>query len=99
MTSRFDGRTARPEDQDRLGSLLERIRELMSDEQWRTHAQIVEALRLRPASSVRERLRDLRKPRFGGYHVDAEHVAGGLWRYRVRAPAPPPTAEQTEMEW
>lgn len=36
-----------------------------------------------PEASVSARLRDFRKPRFGGHTVERRHVEGGLWEYRL----------------
>lgn len=38
-----------------------------------------------PEASISARIRDLRKPKFGGYTVQREYVARGLWRYRLLA--------------
>ncbi len=38
-----------------------------------------------PTSSVSARIRDLRKPRFGGFRVDREHLSNGLYRYMLRS--------------
>ena len=82
----FDGETYDPiEDHDRLATLLERVRLLMLDGNWRTLAAISLAAGGTEAS-VSARLRDLRKPSGGSYLVDRERVKGarGLFRYRVR---------------
>lgn len=36
-----------------------------------------------PEASVSARLRDLRKPQFGGHTVERRRVAGGLYEYRM----------------
>lgn len=84
MTVRhFDGRTFDLErDGRRLTTQWERVRDLMLDGQWRTLHQIAQALDV-PEASASARLRDLRKPRFGGYRVEHENHGGGTWRYRV----------------
>jgi len=38
-----------------------------------------------PTSSVSARIRDLRKPRFGDFRVDREHIENGLYRYMLRS--------------
>lgn len=38
-----------------------------------------------PTSSVSARIRDLRKPRFGDFRVDREHLENGLYRYMLRS--------------
>lgn len=81
---RFDGETfSQARDGARLTAQLERVQKLMEDHQWRTLAQISAACEDAPEPSVSARLRDLRKPRFGGYTVERRYVADGVWEYRV----------------
>lgn len=79
----FDGPSITPEDTHRLGRQLERVKALMSDGNWRTLKAIAEAVGGSEAG-VSARLRDLRKPRFGGLCVSRRRVDGGLWEYRVQ---------------
>lgn len=80
---RFDGETYEPEhDRERLGTQLEKVRDLMRDGQWRTLAAIALAVGSSEASAS-ARLRDLRKPRFGSLRVERRRVVGGLFVYRV----------------
>jgi putative component of toxin-antitoxin plasmid stabilization module len=82
--ARFDGATFDPDrDGARLTRELDRVRAFMADGSWRTLKEIADATGA-PEASVSARLRDLRKPRFGSWTVDREHVADGVWRYRVR---------------
>lgn len=85
---RFDGETFdASRDGARLSSQLERVQVLMTDGRWRTLASIAAAVGgSEPAVSAR--LRDLRKPRFGGLLVERRYVGEGLWEYRVAAPQP-----------
>ncbi len=91
----FDGETYEPlQDRARLRGQLARVLALMTDQQWRTLAQIAAAVGGSEAA-VSARLRDLRKARFGGYEVPRRRVEGasGLWEYRLGAqdtPAPEP---------
>lgn len=82
----FDGRTFEPHhDAIRLSGQLARVRDLMSDQRWRTLAEIVDAVGGSEAG-VSARLRDLRKSRFGGFTVDRRRrgaPSAGLWEYRV----------------
>lgn len=80
----FDGATFDPQlDQDRLSKQLGRVFELMRDGEWRTLDQ-VQAFAGGREAAVSARLRDLRKPRFGGYCVERRRVGvGGNWEYRV----------------
>lgn len=81
----FSGSTYSPAlDGARLAKQLDRVRDLMCDGQWRTLAAI-ESATGSPQASVSARLRDLRKPRFGGLTVERRRVAsGGLWEYRIK---------------
>ncbi len=81
----FDGATYNPSrDKPRLTRLLDRVRDYMACEQWHTLPEIQSACG-GTETSVSARLRDLRKPKFGGFQVKNEHVGGGVWRYRVVA--------------
>lgn len=82
----FGGETYEPErDGERLGRQLLRVKALMLDGEWRTLAEIGEHVGA-PEASVSARLRDLRKPKFGGYVVN-KRVRGeprsGLHEYRL----------------
>jgi hypothetical protein len=82
-TPDFDGETYEHErDYDRLTSQLGRVRELMADGEWRTLAAI-SSIAGCPEASVSARLRDLRKPKFGGYTVERGYAGDGLWQYRL----------------
>jgi len=79
----FDGATYDPErDRDRLTAQIRRVYTLMRDGQWRTLSEISQATG-DPEASVSARLRDLRKPKWGGYLVERHYVTRGLWQYRV----------------
>jgi biotin operon repressor len=87
MTQRtltFDGPTYNPLlDRDRLTSQLGRVFSLMADGAWRSLAQI-QARVGGSEAAVSARLRDLRKPRFGGHTVERRRAfIGGLWEYRL----------------
>lgn len=85
----FDGETFEPDrDTERLSSLLERVKTLMLDGQWRSLSAISERVSA-PEASVSARLRDLRKPKFGEYRVERRHVGDGLFQYKLLAPVPP----------
>lgn len=86
---RFDGTTFDANrDGKRLRKQWERVRDAMADGQWHTLQTIGAAAKIRSDASVSARIRDLRKTRFGGYVIDKEWVAGGLWVYRLREPQP-----------
>lgn len=74
---RFDGSTYDAAlDGDRLGKQMEAVFKLMADCEWRTLAEIEAATRY-PQASISARLRDLRKPRFGGYVVNRRRRGEG----------------------
>jgi len=82
----FDGVTYSSElDGERLSSQLERVRRLMADGKWRTLAEIrAECGGSEAACSAR--LRDLRKPKFGGHVVERRRRGDGrkgLHEYRM----------------
>ena len=73
------------DDGERLASLLDRVRELMADGEWRTLREIAVECSGSEAG-VSARLRDLRKPAFGGVEVERRRrgePANGLHEYRV----------------
>lgn len=72
-------------DADRLGDQSRRVWELMRDGNWRTLREISVAV-CSPEASVSARLRDLRKPRWGGWVVERRRrgeAERGLFEYRV----------------
>jgi len=81
--SYFDGRTFSPaQDGSRLTSQLRQVRECLSNGDWWTLTALA-AVAGGSESGVSARLRDLRKPRFGGYVIERERRKGGLWCYRL----------------
>lgn len=81
----FGGETYDPaQDHDRLSAQLRRVWLVVRDGRWRTLAEISE-LTGDPEASVSARLRDLRKPKFGGYQVSRQRrgYRTGLHEYRV----------------
>lgn len=79
----FGGRTyVRERDGSRLADQLAKVREAVSDGQWRTLHALAERVGA-PEASVSARLRDLRKPQFGGLTVERRYVGNGLYEYRV----------------
>lgn len=91
MTAPFDGPDLLPADIDRLASQLERVKHTMRDGNWWTLRALAQRVRGSEAG-VSARLRDLRKPKFGGYRVERRrlgHDALGLWQYRLHLPTAP----------
>jgi hypothetical protein len=77
-----------PEDPPRLGKQLRAIQEIMSDGEWRTFKEIQTILAAEydiaaDSPGISARLRDFRKPHFGGHNVQKYKAAEGLWKYRV----------------
>lgn len=85
IVERFDGATFDPTlDGVRLTGQLERVRDLMADGAWRTLAEIAAKVE-GSEPGVSARLRDLRKPRFGGLAVERKRTdRAGVWVYRVK---------------
>jgi hypothetical protein len=67
----------------RLSEQLVRVFNVMADNQWRTLGELAAATNA-PEASVSARLRDLRKPKFGGLTVESRFLTRGLWAYRIR---------------
>lgn len=90
----FDGETYEPKrDHARLTSQLERVRSIMLDGRKRTIREIydlAQALRedggADSESGLTARIRDLRKPKFGGHIVKRESKGGGLHVYWIEFP-------------
>jgi len=81
----FDGKTYEPaKDKKRLTTLLAKVFDLMKDKQWRTLAEIHQICGGSEASCS-ARLRDFRKPKFGGYTLETHRVKRGLFKYRLWA--------------
>ena len=81
---RFDGRTLGPGDEDRLTGQALRVWRVMRDGEWRSLADIKIACGGHDSeAAISARLRDFRKPRFGGHVVERKHLGNGLWVYRV----------------
>lgn len=79
----FDGKTYSHElDQERLGTLFERVFDYMSDHNWHTLTEIQKSCG-GTESSVSARLRDFRKEKFGSHQVDRRRRGKGLWEYRL----------------
>ncbi len=69
-------------DGTRLNAQMLRVFNGMKGGQWHTLSTIARSSGA-PEASVSARLRDLRKPRFGGHTVDRRRVIGGLFEYRL----------------
>lgn len=81
--SLFDGVTYEPElDEARLTTQLQRVKAALLTGRWYTLAELA-AVSGGSEAGVSARLRDLRKAKWGGYVIQRERVAGGLFRYRL----------------
>src|SRR5262245_9192894 len=79
----FDGETYEHErDHARLHAQLSRVYRAMRGGTWHTLSDL-ETLTGDPQASVSARLRDLRKEKFGGHHVERRYLHDGLWEYRL----------------
>lgn len=91
MTTLFDGPHLSHSDDVRLGRCLAAVRDIMADGQWRTFDEIQALLHRREIvaseAGVSARLRDLRKPKFGGMAVEKRRRTEGVWEYRLTAAA------------
>lgn len=83
----FDGPDLAREDEKRLTGQLGDVLRVLRVGQWRTLAELSAATK-HPEASCSARIRDLRKPRFGGYKIDRRRrkPAAGLWEYRMVLP-------------
>lgn len=79
----FDGATFSQElDANRLTRQLDRVKALMLDGHWHSLAEIARRVGGSEAG-VSARIRDLRKPRNGGFNVERQRVQDGLFEYRI----------------
>ena len=102
----FDGDTYEPNiDRDRLLTQLGQVFCIMRDGKWRTLSQIRSQQETAfgtggSEASISARLRDYRKPKFGGHTVERQRkgAAGFVYRLLVRqGPPPEEDAKQEEM--
>lgn len=94
----FDGATyVASLDRGRLSNQLARVVSFMADGEWRTLAGIADAVQA-PEASVSARLRDLRKPKFGGWKVERQRADHGLHQYRLLLPEPDEQLSLLEVE-
>ena len=69
-------------DAARLRTLLARVHAALRLGGWWTLTRLVAQCGGRE-TGVSAKLRDLRKPRFGGHRVAARRVTGGQWEYHL----------------
>jgi len=91
----FDGSTYdSQQDGPRLGKQLEKVYNIMRDANWRTLPEIQNLLPEATTQSISARLRDFRKPKFGGFLVERRRVEGGLFEYRLDIEKSNPVAQE-----
>jgi hypothetical protein len=79
----FDGPTFdQGRDGDRLHAQLGRVLAVLKDGRWHTLGDISSQTG-DPQASVSARIRDCRKPRYGGHTVARRYVERGRWEYRL----------------
>lgn len=76
-----------PQDFARLNAQTQRVFDALSDGQWHTLRGLSDATG-DPEASVSARLRDLRKPKFGGFDVQRERAGEGRGTYLYRLERP-----------
>lgn len=87
----FAGTTYNPTlDETRLTTLFEDVRDhMLSHGEYRTYAEIHQAIKRGTEASISARLRDCRKPENGGYTVNGRRRGDpkrGLWEFQVLPP-------------
>lgn len=70
------------QDEARLTGQLRRVWDVMIDGQWHTLAELAARCDGSEAA-ISARIRDFRKPKFGGHTVERVRVQDGLYRYRL----------------
>jgi hypothetical protein len=81
----------------RLNNQAQKIYALMCDGVWRSLNGIATITGC-PEASVSARLRDLRKPKFGGHTVNRKRITGGLWIYQLEIKAAPCHTQLAEIK-
>lgn len=80
----FDGESFdKDKDQARLTSNIVKVRQFMSDGEWHTAHDIRRGIGASPDTAILERVRDLRKERFGAFSIESKRREGGTWCYRM----------------
>ncbi len=82
LDGRRDGVTFTEADLARLNKQARRVFLAMVDQDWHTLRDVADRTG-DPEASVSARLRDFRKPRFGGMSIDRKRGDNGLHAYRI----------------
>jgi hypothetical protein len=94
----FDGAS---DGQTRLTAQIEVVRVILSDHKWHTLVDLQTRMPHTSDASISARIRDLRKPRFGGHVITSRRVqgGGGTYEYRLEpAQDGPPEPRQHEPD-
>ena len=84
QAARFDGKTYNHKrDHIRLSGLLGEVYGKMRDGKWRSIRGLADEIGAGSEASVSARLRDLRKPKFGGHTIEREYLYSGVYIYRL----------------
>ncbi len=79
----FDGCDIKHErDSPRLTTQLERIKAVMLRGGWWTYKSIAD-ITGDPENSISAQIRNLRKPRMGGWTTERRYIGDGLYEYRL----------------
>jgi hypothetical protein len=80
--TKFDGPGLTVQDCERLETQLEKVKRLMLTGRWYTLPEIHRYAGGSEAACS-SRVRDLRKPKNGGYVIESRKRTQGLWEYRL----------------
>ena len=79
----FDGNTYESKkDFQRLTAQLGKVSNALMSAKWLTLAELEQLLH-EPQASISARIRDLRKPKFGGLLIDRRRRSEGTFEYRL----------------
>ncbi len=84
--AQFDGETYNQErDYSRLEAGVTAVRTFMlrHANKWLTPTEIIEGSNGKDWASTSARVRDLRKPKFGGFNIESRYYRAGVWQYRL----------------
>ena len=74
-------------DETRLDTQIAKVYRMMKRSSWTSLAVLSTQCDCSEAS-VSARLRDLRKPQWGGHDIDKKRMEGGLWAYKMTSDKP-----------
>ena len=81
--AKFDGDDYQHDrDFDRLKGQILDIYQVIRNGHWYTLSGLAKITK-HPEASISAQLRNLRKPKFGGYTILSEHIGHGLYKYKL----------------